>query len=86
MTTAKKTQANEEPKAAILSFPKPDDWKNIVRDLKLTTTQERELEITTRHVLADIESYQAAKNKASPRPILVAALKRLEKALDRRSI
>ena len=54
MTTAKKTQANEESKAAILSFPKPDDWKNIVRDLKLTTTQERELEITTRHVLANI--------------------------------
>jgi len=83
MTTAKKTKANEESKVAILSFPKPDDWKNIVRDLKLTTTQERELEITSRHVLADIESYQAVKSKAPPRHIFVAALKRLEKALDR---
>ena len=83
MTTANTTQANEASKVAILSFPKPDDWKNIVRYLKLTTTQERELEITTRHVLADIKSYQAIRSKAPPRHILVAALKRLEKALDR---
>ena len=83
MTTAENTQTDEDSKTVIFPFPKADNWKNIVHDLKLTTAQERELEITIRHVLADIESYQAAKSKRPPRRPLVAALKRLEKALGR---
>jgi hypothetical protein len=74
---------NTRQEVVIFAFPKPSDWKDIVRDLKLTTTQERELEITIRHVLAEIESYHVVKNKIPPREQLVAALKRLEKALGR---
>ena len=47
---------NTQEETVIFAFPKPGDWKDIVRDLKLTKTQERELEITNRHVLANIES------------------------------
>jgi len=74
---------NTQEETVIFAFPKPGDWKDIVRDLKLTKTQERELEITIRHVLANIESYQVVKNKLPLRGELVAALKRLEKALGR---
>ena len=51
MTTAKNPEAKNEAKDFVFAFPKPDDWKNIVHDLKLTKIQERELEITVRHVL-----------------------------------
>ncbi len=83
MTTAKNPEAKNEAKDFVFAFPKPDDWKNIVHDLKLTKIQERELEITVRHVLADIERYRAVERKSPPRDKLVAALKRLEKALRR---
>jgi hypothetical protein len=84
MTTAKRTKAKgRATERVILAFPKADDWKSIVRDLKLTRAQEKELEITIRHVLADIDSYRAVESKKPPRDILVAALKRLEKALGR---
>jgi hypothetical protein len=83
MTPAKNTKADIEARAIQLAFLLPDDWKNIVRDLKLTKAQENELEITIRHVLADIEKYLAIKRKQLPRDILVAALKRLEKALGK---
>jgi hypothetical protein len=79
MTPAKNTKADIEARASQLAFPAPDDWKNIVHDLKLTKTQEQELEITIRHVLATIRS----RPERPRRDILVAALKRLEKALDR---
>jgi hypothetical protein len=46
MTAAKNTKAEIEARARLLAFPKADDWKNIVYRLKLTKTQERELEIT----------------------------------------
>jgi hypothetical protein len=81
MTLANTPHAESEATAVILAFPKSDDWKNIVHHLKLTTTQARELEITIRHVLADIDSYRLAKSKAPPRKVLVAALRRMEKAL-----
>lgn len=83
MTPDKNTEVKKETKTFTLAFPNPDDWKNIVHDLKLTTTQERELDITIRRVLADIEYYQALKSKSPPRDDLVAALKRLEKALGK---
>jgi hypothetical protein len=83
MTPAKNDKANIEARAALLAFPAPDDWKNIVHDLKLTKAQENDLEITIRYVLADIEKYQTIKRKEPPRGILVAALKSLEKALGR---
>jgi hypothetical protein len=83
MTTAGKTKAAIEARALQLVFPVPDDWKNIVRDLKLTKVRENELEITIRHALADIEKYLAIKRKQLPRDILVPALKRLEKALGK---
>ena len=74
---------NTKEETVIFAFPEPGDWKDIVLDPKLTKTQERELEITIRHVLANIESYQVVKNKLPSRGELVAALKRLEKALGR---
>jgi len=77
MTLAKNTKKE----TAMLGFSSPEDWKNIVHDLKLSKTQERELEISIRHVLADIGSYQVVKNKLPSREELVAALKRMEKAL-----
>ena len=82
MTPAKNTEADIEARASQLAFPEPNDWKNIVHDLKLTKAQEKELEVTIQHVLADIEKYQAIKRKEPPRNIQVAALKRLEKTLD----
>ena len=69
MTTAKNPEAKNEAKDFVFAFPKPDDWKNIVHDLKLTKIQERELEITVRHVLADIERYQAVERKSPPREL-----------------
>ena len=81
MTAAKNTKADIEARASQLAFPAPDDWKNIAHDLKLTKAQEKELEITIRHVLADVERYRAIERKRPPRDILVAALKRLEKTL-----
>jgi hypothetical protein len=77
MTPAKNAKADIEARAALFAFPAPDDWKNIVHDLKLTKAQENDLEITIRHVLADIEKYQARPSRNN----LVPALKRLEKAL-----
>ena len=65
----------------IFAFPPPGEWENVVRDLKLTKTQERELEVTIRHVLANIEKYRAIKRNEPSRGELVAALKRLEKTL-----
>jgi hypothetical protein len=82
MTAAKNTKADIEARAGRLAFAKSEDWKNIVRDLKLTKAQERELKITIRQVLADIDRY-LIKRKELPRAVLVPALKRLEKALDR---
>jgi hypothetical protein len=77
MIPAKNTKSKSKAKDAVFAFPAPDDWKNIVRDLGLTKVQKNDLDITVRHVLADIE-----KNRAGPpRDILVAALKRLEKVL-----
>jgi hypothetical protein len=78
MTPAKNTKADVEARASLLAFPAPDDWKNIVQDLKLTKIQEEELGITIRQVLADIRSYRARPQ----RDTLIAALKRLEKVLD----
>ena len=34
---------NAKEETVIFAFPKPGDWMDIVRDLKLTQTQEREL-------------------------------------------
>jgi hypothetical protein len=77
MTLAKSPKVRKRAKNVIFAFPALDDWKNIVRDLGLTKVQENDLDITIRHVLADIE-----KNRARPpRDVLVAALKRLEKVL-----
>jgi hypothetical protein len=81
MTPAKSTKGDIEARAALVAFPKPDDWQNIVHDLKLTKAQERELEITIGHALTDIKRYQAVKHEQLPRDVLVAALKRLERAL-----
>ena len=83
MTPAKGTKADIEARAILLALPVSDEWKNIVRDLKLTKVQENELDVTIRHVMADIKKYQAIKRKAIPRHLQVAALKRLEKALGR---
>jgi hypothetical protein len=83
MTPAKNTKADIEARALQLAFPASDDWKNIVQDLKLTTSQEKELEVTIRHVVTDIEKYHELKRKELPRDILVAALKRLEKVLGK---
>ena len=77
MTSAKNTKADIEARASLLAFPAPDDWKNIVHDLKLTKIQEQELGITIRQVLATIHRYRARPQ----RDTLVAALKRVEKAL-----
>jgi hypothetical protein len=82
MTPAKNNKADIEARARQLAFPTSEDWKNIVRDLELTKAQERELEITIRQVLADIDKY-LIKRKGLPREVVVPALKRLEKALDR---
>ena len=38
MTPAKNTKADIEARALQLAFPASDDWKNIVQDLKLTTS------------------------------------------------
>ena len=57
MTPVSNTKADMEARASKLAFPTSDDWKNIVRDLKLTRAQERELEVTIRHVLSDIDKY-----------------------------
>lgn len=81
MTPAKAPHAESDDTAVTLAFPKSDDWKNVVHHLKLTRTQKRELEITIRRILADIESFRLAKSKETPRDVLVAALKRMEKAL-----
>jgi hypothetical protein len=78
--TADNTTADIEAMAAQLTFPASDEWKNIVHDLELAKAEERELEITIRRVLADIERY-LIKRKELPRGILVAALKRLKKVL-----
>jgi hypothetical protein len=83
MTPTKNPNVEKEAKSVNFAFPAPDDWKNIAHDLKLTKIQENELEITIRHVIANIVRYQAAERKALPRDTLVAALKRLEKALGR---
>jgi hypothetical protein len=77
--TADNTTADIEAMAAQLTFPASDEWKDIVHDLELTKTQERELEITIQQVLAIIHGYQARPQ----RDTLVAALKRLEKTLNR---
>lgn len=79
MIRARIPKAREQAESANLTFPTPDDWKNIVHDAELTKVQENELAITIRRVLADIERYQAR----PPRNKLVPALKRLEKALGR---
>jgi hypothetical protein len=79
MKRAKNTKADIEATASQLVFPAPDDWKAIVHDLKLTKVQERELEITIVQALETIRRYRAR----PPRGTLVAALKRLEKTLDR---
>jgi hypothetical protein len=77
MIAAKNPKSRSKAKDAVFAFPAPDDWKDIVRDLGLTRVQENDLDITIRHVLADIEKYRAR----PPRDSLVAALKRLEKVL-----
>jgi hypothetical protein len=79
--TPKNTKADIEARAAQLAFPASGDWKNIVHDLKLTTSEEKELEVSIRHVLTAIKKYQAIKRREPSREILAAALKRLEKAL-----
>jgi hypothetical protein len=61
MKVAGNSKVKNEAKDVIFAFPKPDDWKNIVRDLKLTKIQENDLGITIRHVIADIERYQVVK-------------------------
>jgi hypothetical protein len=81
--TAKNTKADIEARAVQLAFPASDDWKNIVHDLELTKAQENELKISIRHVLADIERFQAIKREEPSRDVLVAALKRLEKVLGK---
>jgi hypothetical protein len=78
MTSAKNTKADIEARASRLAFPAPDDWKNIVHDLRLTKIQRKELEITIRHVLRTISSRPARPRRG----ILVAARKRLERALN----
>jgi hypothetical protein len=78
MTPAKNTKADIEARARRLVFPRPDDWKDIVRDLKLTEEQAQELKFTIQQVLANIRRYQARPQRVT----LVSALKRLEKALS----
>jgi hypothetical protein len=78
MTPAKNAKADIEARASRLAFPAPDDWKNIVQDLNLTKNQAQELKVTIQQVLATIHRYRARPQ----RDTLVAALKRLKKALD----
>jgi hypothetical protein len=74
MTPAKNTKADIEARASQLVFPVPEDWKNIVHDLKLTKNQEQDLKLTIQHVIADIGRYR----EQPQRDPHVAALKRPE--------
>src|SRR5271156_3153379 len=79
MTLAKNTKKE----TAILAFPSPEDWNNIVHDLKLTKTQVEELEVVIRYVIATIETFRAGTDNLPQRRVRVAALNRLEEALGR---
>src|SRR5215468_7350482 len=63
-----------------VKFPDPESWKDLVHDLKLNEQQENELRIVIRHVIPDLNPYQA---RQAERPELVVSLKRLEKAFER---
>jgi hypothetical protein len=61
--------------------PSPEDWENIVRDLKFTPVQERTLKNVLDSALDDISRYhQKLKNQPS-RGLLVRRLKRFTKVL-----
>jgi hypothetical protein len=83
MIKRKKTASREARTRTVepIVFPEPEVWNSIVRELDLSATQRNELEITLRHVVADVAFYRSEKDKEPERALQTTRLKRMERAL-----
>ena len=66
-----------------LSSPPIEEWKNIVRDCKLTTAQAATLKFTLKEAIDEISRHQAKLKTQPDRALLVDRLKKFDKALNR---
>ena len=68
-------------KASLFQLPSADDWKDLVKDLRLSPTQASELDILIRHVHADLEWHLARRVDRDERKRLIKGRKEISKAL-----
>jgi hypothetical protein len=66
-----------------LSLPPIEEWKNIVRDCKLTAPQAATLKFTLKEALDEISRHQTKLKTQPNRALLVDRLKKFDKALRR---
>ena len=76
------TEASDRPPSQVFTFPPPEEWSGLVRDLKLEPGQEHELRLTLRHVDEDLRNFRMRFDDREPRKELVRRLKRVAKALS----
>jgi hypothetical protein len=76
------TEASDRPPSQAFTFPSPEEWSGLVRDLKLEPGQEHELRLTLHHVDEDLKNFRMRFDDKQPRKELVRRLKRVAKALS----
>lgn len=81
MKTPVRKSAAKKPERRTITFPGPSDWKALVRDLELSASGAHQLELTLRHLIADLDNFDRSAKERGPRDILVTRLKRLGSAM-----